>query len=446
MEIQLTEKITLSNIPDRLRKNIVTTLSLPNPVYYKMLRMGNTRALYNLKSEFRYYTQASNGSMLVGRGMRTPLLTYIEKCHYPYRLDDRTVKPKIAVLEGDVVLREYQQDVPDVLARYREGVIRMDTGYGKTVIATKLLKDRSTSTIILVPRQHLLNDFREEIKKWYGYDAGIIQGNTLQVKDITIAMIQTLVSNPKLLASLRQRFGMVIVDECHTAITEKRLQVIQQFNARYLFGLTATPDRTDEQGKAIHFTFGPIIIDRKLPQEKPIVKIVYSDKPLPIDEYAYMVTAQVECAKRNTMIADIVREEFMEGRKIMVLTKRIDHYERIHALLQDIPMVYTISSKENDKERVALIRAFKEGTREYNVILGTYPMLATGTDIPNLDTLVFAGDLKSSVLQRQSVGRILRIFSGKKHPKIIDIIDTKNGIFYNQGKQRIKFYKENEWL
>jgi superfamily II DNA or RNA helicase len=72
-------------------------------------------------------------------------------------------------------------------------------------------------------------------------------------------------------------------------------------------------------------------------------------------------------------------------------------------------------------------------------------MLSTGTDIPALDTLIFAGDLRSDVLQEQSAGRILRLFRDKQHPKIIDFVDNKTGILNHQGKARIRWYKKQGW-
>jgi superfamily II DNA or RNA helicase len=82
---------------------------------------------------------------------------------------------------------------------------------------------------------------------------------------------------------------------------------------------------------------------------------------------------------------------------------------------------------------------------DYKVVFGTFSILSTGTDIPSADMLLIAGDLKSSVLARQSVGRILRIFEGKPNPVIIDIYDTGNPIFRRQGKLRQQLYSKLGW-
>ena len=159
-----------------------------------------------------------------------------------------------------------------------------------------------------------------------------------------------------------------------------------------------------------------------------------------------MITKQVEDKGRNLLIADIVDHEVNDGRKILILTKRIKHYEKIAELLPPEYNQFSIASKDQLKKRDELLHELRENKREFDVILGTYSMLSTGTDIPVLDTLIFAGDLRSDVLQEQSAGRVLRLFGDKQHPKIIDIIDNKNGILNHQAISRIRFYKRQEWL
>jgi superfamily II DNA or RNA helicase len=109
---------------------------------------------------------------------------------------------------------------------------------------------------------------------------------------------------------------------------------------------------------------------------------------------------------------------------------------------------YRIKSQlkvDEQKRQDDLLARFREGGKDFDVILGTFGLLSTGINIPALDTIIFAGDLKSSVLCVQSVGRILRLFEGKQYPKIIDIDDCKSGILHNQARLRKKFYKDNEW-
>ena len=104
-----------------------------------------------------------------------------------------------------------------------------------------------------------------------------------------------------------------------------------------------------------------------------------------------------------------------------------------------------MSSKRLGKEDKNLIASLRNGSIPFNIILGTTSLLATGTNIPQLDTLIIAGDLKSDVLAEQGIGRITRIHKGKQKPKVIDIADRKNIFFKKQAEIRKEFYKSMGW-
>ena len=106
-------------------------------------------------------------------------------------------------------------------------------------------------------------------------------------------------------------------------------------------------------------------------------------------------------------------------------------------------IIYLIQS--SDKERALLLGQFKRSERDFQLIIGTTALLSTGVDIPALDVLILACDMKSEVLTEQSVGRILRLFKSKSDPKIIDIVDNKNPILLRQFNERRKFYESKDW-
>lgn len=457
LRITIRNKIMLTDIPPAVEKAVKKALTIPNPLYYRLLRMGNTRALYNVPEHFKYYHQCQE-YLFVGRGMQRRIIEHLDTHQIPYELDSQvsTATPDTR-FTAEITPREYQVGDTDTICAHRNGVIRLGTGYGKTPTACAVISKLNKRTLVIVPRTHLVDQFRKEIRKWFGFEPGIIQGDKCVIKDITIASIQTLVRRHELPKQLSETFGCVIVDECHGAITDKQLEAIQTFNPEYLYGMTATPRRTDKQGDAIFFTFGDIIIDKDLKRTSPKVEIIPYYGHIMLDEYSSMIDQQTNDPDRNNLIIEHVIREFKTRRKILVLTKRVAHYRLLSTLLHqscvssgsegvDIPVVHEISSEVNVKDRIALLEKLRGGNSAFDVIFGTYSMLATGTDIPALDTLIFAGDLRSDVLQEQSAGRILRLFGDKQHPKIIDIADYGNKILMNQARERAKFYSRMNWL
>jgi superfamily II DNA or RNA helicase len=143
-----------------------------------------------------------------------------------------------------------------------------------------------------------------------------------------------------------------------------------------------------------------------------------------------------------------------EGRKVLVLTKRIEHYEKFKEFFPPSNAFRYISSDNKNKNE--LLTKLKKGSEEFSAIFGTTSMLSVGVDIPMVDTLVIACDMSGKVLTTQSVGRALRSFRNKKQPIIIDFHDgwkwdydmkqkglppiEFNSTFNRQFKSRLEYY------
>lgn len=441
MRLKIKNNIIIEDAGYLEKREIGTHLSIVNPVYNVMKRQGNIRALYALQEFIKYY-KMDGDNMVVGRGVINYLLKNFSVDSIDTNFSTNTV---IQPLKKKVVLRQYQEGIIEKILEHQQGIIKLSTGYGKSMIALKLVEETQLKTLIVVPRLNLLKQYQSDIKGLYGEQCGIINGQKFDVKDITVATIQTL--KLRNLKEIQSEFGMIIYDECHTYLSDKGIKVVQSFNPLRMYGMSATPDRSDGQGEALKFYFGDIIVEDALPQAKPEVVIHKYQGSYFADTYSGIIDIQSQDENRNKLIADIINKEIYDGRKIIVLTKRVDHYQQLAELItssKTFSIRATLPTKEaNEQQR--LLERLREGSGDFDAILGTFSLLSTGINIPALDTIVFAGDIKSTVLTTQSIGRILRLFEGKKTPKIIDIDDCKSGILANQARLRRKFYKENEW-
>lgn len=74
---------------------------------------------------------------------------------------------------------------------------------------------------------------------------------------VDIAIIQSLISSEEV-RELVKDYGMVIVDECHHVSAVSFERVMKEVNAKYVYGLTATPTRQDGHHPIIHMQCGPI--------------------------------------------------------------------------------------------------------------------------------------------------------------------------------------------
>jgi len=429
-----------------LIKDLISHCSLENPLYHQLLRMGKSQALYACPKQFKYYRYEDAQHLSVFRGLaawieREALRRgiYLEQRH-------ETFRPPVR-LHSTIRLRNYQQGIPERIVEKDNGIIRLDTGFGKTIVALKVAELLQTKTLIIVPRSDLLEQFSDETIKYFGFRPDRYGGAT----SIIVETIQTLQRKVKKNLLKHDEFGCVIVDECHLSVPAKSRSVIMSFAPKYLYGMTATPRREDGQGKAIEFLYGPIVVDQNMERKSPTVEIVQNGDRIDIAEYHEMIDLQTKDDGRNNLILKHLEIEITSGRKILVLAKRIEHWEKLKELLGSIVQpdvqkgLYGVSGSDKGRKRRDLYEGLRKGEIPFSVLFGTFSLLSTGFDLPSLDTLLIAGDLKSSILTQQSAGRILRLFEGKQSPKIIDIVDKNNAILNRQAKKREKFYRENAW-
>lgn len=448
MKITIDGTIRVEHPSMDLSRGIKKALSIPNPDYFRLIKR-NPKLKYALTERIPYYRYDRKDDVLTfSRGSLGRLRAYLERTGERHEIIDRRTRVSARVRGNGILrLRDYQVGVPEELALHDSGIARCDTGYGKTVVAIRLAELLGQRTLFIVPKLDLLTQFVKDIEKFYDIKASVIQGDQFEIGDMTVATAQSLRNRIKEGKVSRDSFGCVIADEAHLFVPAKQRAVIEWFSAYYRFGFTATARRSDGQGEAIGFLFGPQLIDKKLPRKTPVVQQVPYYGAFYGLEYHEIIEEQTRDPERNRLIAEHVARQCEAGRKTLVLTKRVEHYESLSSDLieRGIDKVYALSSTEKGSVRKDVLERLRSKPDSFNVILGTFSLLSTGTDIPALDTLVLAGDLKSDVLAEQSVGRVLRLFEGKPDPVVIDITDRGNGILKNQARLRRKFYIEQGW-
>ena len=140
---------------------------------------------------------------------------------------------------------------------------------------------------------------------------------------------------------------------------------------------------------------------------------------------------------RTVWIKELVNEQVVLRRNIMVLSDRLDHLVALHGMLvEDNPgvnIVQVVGGTKAEHRDAAFSSA--------SVILSTYHYASEGIDIPRLDTLVLATP-RGTI--EQSVGRILRPFPGKKKPLVIDVKDPFS-MFEGMSWKRHRYYKAQNY-
>jgi superfamily II DNA or RNA helicase len=406
------------------------------------------RALYGMKMNIHYYEE-KDGKLIIGRGNLDKLKMFFGKKCLPYEIIDETVAPIMTdtFATDKITLRENQIGLIEDCLAFDNGILNLSTGYGKTLAAMKMIEETKLRTLIVCCKSELseIAKYQNDIKQFYGYEPGIIQGNKWNIKDITIASISTLTKRN--LDSIKDYFGLTIYDECHVNVTDLRMKAIQSFSPKRLYGMTATARRSDGQGDALKFLYGDIIVKRANKMFTPEVHTYASPYEVIGSEFYEMEEYASTNDKRNEMVA-ILASSYVkkQGKKMIILSKRINHSKEIARILKSVHNLDSvlICSEEKASNRNTTIQTLRDG-KEFQILIGTTNLLSTGVDIPQLDCLMFAMSIKTDVLTEQSVGRILRKKEGKETPIIIDIDDKENKIMHRHFNARMQFYRDNKY-
>lgn len=141
------------------------------------------------------------------------------------------------------------------------GLVVMPTGKGKSILGMMIAARLKLRTLIVVHKNDLIVGWKKDAKLCFGsvFELGQIQQKKRDVREITIATVQTLARMEQTgeLEDYLDRFGLVILDECHHA-PSTTFSLVDKFHARYRLGLTATLERKDGLAFLIDLYFGRV--------------------------------------------------------------------------------------------------------------------------------------------------------------------------------------------
>jgi len=146
---------------------------------------------------------------------------------------------------------------------------------------------------------------------------------------------------------------------------------------------------------------------------------------------------------RTEAIAAEVRDAFQQGRKVLVLTERTEHFDAIRiALEEQIPELFMLHGRMSKKQRAALITALDALAPDApRVLLATGKLVGEGFDHPPLDTLVLAMPVSWKGTLQQYAGRLHREHACKTDVRIIDFVDTGHPALLRMWEKRQSGYR-----
>lgn len=455
IEVVVAQKLFVpkAGLPSSLLIQVKRLAAFQNPEFYKKqsLRLSTTTTP-------RVISCAEDLPLHVGvpRGCQIELGQLLASHGTEMALVDQRTSGVTLDVHFNGELTAVQQTAANAMLANDIGVFVAPPGVGKTVLGTHLIAVRGRNTLVLVHRRPLLDQWLAQLAMFLELDAKDIgqigAGKRKPNGRIDVAMIQSLVHQDAV-DDLVANYGHVIVDECHHLPAVSFERVLAHVKARYVVGLTATPQRRDGHHPITQMQLGPIrfAVDPKAqaskrPFEHRLVVRETGFVANGAEADAGIQTLYAALAgdePRNQMILDDVIGALRRGRSPILLTERKDHLEYFSKALQPIARhVITLQggmgSREHRevRERLASIPDIEE-----RVLVATGRYIGEGFDDPRLDTLFLAMPVSWKGTLVQYTGRLHRLHPGKRDVQIFDYVDREVPMLLRMFAKRLRGYR-----
>ena len=464
MKTLISNKITVIKPTNQLYNWCVENLIIVNPKWQTLVRLGKEDQItrFHISKDMELFVEYGfRDKLVLPFGVLYAIWPMIKDYEYEISLNDNGI-----VIDKDMKITmplfDYQEEAVCAMLKAKGGILEAAAGSGKTNCGIEIIKRIGRNALWLCHTGDLLRQTVDRIHLLYpDMPVGTITEGKMEfvTNGITVSTIQTLVTIDS--DYYKDVFDVIVCDECHRVSGSPRIQkmfakIIEKVPARYKFGLSATPERSDTMGKTMYTLIGgnvlgefePVFtIDKSKTNTLQATHVrVDLDTPWSYEclnedgTFNYMTLLDVlgRNEERNLAIVEHVVKSLDVHKKQLVLCQRIEQCELIHNMLLEKGVASVLLvGKVTKKKRVEILNRLVD----YNVIVGSYALAKEGLDLKELSCLHWAMLTSNKTDAIQSVGRIERVCEGKPQPVVYDYVDKNYPYCVGKYKKRVSWLK-----
>lgn len=463
--------ILRENLAPRIQNRIRELAAFLNPAFFKNQAMGLSNFA---NSRYIYLGRDEGGYIRIPRELLEAVTAKCDTAGIVNHIQDERCWGNTIRVSFQGQLKESQIPAVDAMLKHETGILHAATAFGKTVVCCNMIARKKVNTLILLQSSALIEQWENAIEKFLTIDeelpeyetptgrkkrrksvVGRLQGaHDSTTGIIDIAMVGSACKKGEFHRRLKE-YGMVIVDECHHAASDTFVDILQEVRAKYVYGVTATPLRSDGLEKINYMLLGPVryhFTAKDRAKEQGIAHLVYprftravaprfqQDNMHPNEAY----TILRENEDRDALIINDVIKCIEEGRTPVILSRYVDHSRKLYdRLMNCADEVFLLSGENTKKQHHAVLEQMKQVKADKSMILvATGKLIGEGFDYPRLDTLIMAMPVSWKSVVEQYAGRLNRDYEGKESVIIYDYVDSHISMFEKMYHKRLKAYKQ----
>lgn len=355
--------------------------------------------------------------------------------------------------------KDYQQEILEKLdvernvhGHFRNLVVAA-TGTGKTVIAAfdfKRYREAHPDChfLFIAHRQEILHQAMQTFRIvlddpnfgsiWDGNNEPSNYQHVFASKDTLRNRVDTL--------QLRaDYYDYMVVDEVHHIVAPTYVKLMTCFKPQILLGLTATPERTNEQEDITVFFDGHISAEIRLPAALNaglLAPFYYYGIPDNVN------LSEVKWSGHGYDIAELSRIYTQNDYRTGLILRKMQEYignnqlhkvralcfcvDKNHAKFMNAKFTLAglktdvLTSDDDDRHRNIVKKRLQAGTINYLFVVDLFN---EGVDIPEIDTILFLRPTESATVFLQQFGRGLRLHKDKDHLTVLDFVGHSRAEF-----------------
>ncbi|QHX35742.1 DEAD/DEAH box helicase [Spiroplasma sp. TIUS-1] len=342
-------------------------------------------------------------------------------------------------------LFKFQKEIMQSLAYRRfqnkhKHLITMATGTGKTTVAAfdyKKLTEQNLKPVKLLFLAHqkeiidqAINTYRQVLENRQFGDV-LYDGKILSEKPTHLfATIQSLAN--KLTEFQPNDFDVIVFDEAHHLAANSFDKVYNYFKPQEILGLTATPEREDNQDIKKYF-------DNEIAYELRLWDAIQQKLLSPFDYFCIddsqtnllgtnltsdrEVFKKINTTSRNKLLFSTI-EKYLgiyARPTCLIFCATVEHAKIVANYLQTKHLKATYLTSENTSDRKRILHEFQTGRINYLCVVNIFN---EGIDIPEIDTIILLRPTNSKTVYLQQLGRGLRKTELKSRLEVYDLISN----------------------
>lgn len=338
---------------------------------------------------------------------------------------DEEIKPNIMQKRALKEIRRYRD------IGVNRALVIAATGSGKTYLSAFDAKDFGAKRLLFVVHRDTIlkeamqayqNVFKDEVTY------GLFMGDRKEIDADFIFSTNTSLSRYTTTFDKKQ-FDYIVIDEVHHAVASTYQAIMNYFEPDFWLGLTATPERMDNQSVFDLF-------DQNVPYELRLREALENDLIVPFKYYGIR-DELVDYSDKNyrnlqSQLAEDLHCDFLkenieryrpDGKlKAVVFCKNIEHAKILAQRMEDVGYNTTVLTGSNTTaERIITFKNLQNDASSLEMIF-TVDLLNEGVDIPAMNMVIFLRPTESSTIFIQQLGRGLRKYPNKEYLTVLDFI------------------------